>query len=318
MKYAVVFPGQGSQSINMLAGLAAEYAEVNQTFAEASEVLGYDLAELVRSNPEGRLNQTEYTQPAMLAAGYAVWRIWQSKHQAPPGMLAGHSLGEYTALVAGQSISFQEAISLVAARGRFMQSAIPQGQGAMAAILGLEDDQVIEICQDAAEGEVVEAVNFNSPNQIVIAGMVKAVQRAIDLAETEGAKRAIMLPVSVPSHSSLMMAADAQLAERIKAVPIRPSAIPIVHNVDAQVRTEPDAIAEALRHQLHSPVRWVDTVQTIADAGVSLILEFGPGKVLAGLCKRTVRELNVIAVDSPGSMQNAIKAVEELDYANAE
>jgi [acyl-carrier-protein] S-malonyltransferase len=311
MKYAVVFPGQGSQSVNMLADLAAECKEVNQTFAEASEELGYDLAELIRTNPEGKLNQTEFTQPAMLAAGIAVWRIWQNKNQPPPHMVAGHSLGEYTALVAGNSLSFREAINLVAARGRYMQTAVPPGQGAMAAILGLEDDQVIEICHDAAEGELVEAVNFNSPNQIVIAGTVKAVQRAIDLAETEGAKRAIMLPVSVPSHSSLMLAADEQLAERIKSVTIKPSEIPVVHNIDAQVRTEPSAIADALRRQLHNPVRWVDTVQVFADSGIDLILEFGPGKVLAGLCKRTIRELNVVAVDSPASLQNAIKALGE-------
>lgn len=311
MKYAVVFPGQGSQSQTMLADLAAEYSEVIQTFDQASSVLGYNLLELVRRNPEDKLNRTEYTQPAMLVAGIAVWRIWQRKNQPPPAMLAGHSLGEYTALVAGNSMSFEDTVALVAARGRYMQSAVPQGQGAMAAIIGLEDDQVVAICRDAAEDELVEAVNFNSPNQIVIAGTVKAVRRAIDLAEAEGAKRAILLPVSVPSHSSLMIAADEQLAAHIQSVAIRPSEIPVVHNLDAQVRAEPDAIAEALRRQLHHPVQWVDTVQTIAKKGVELILELGPGKVLAGLCKRTIKDLNVIAVDSPKGLGNAISAVKQ-------
>ncbi|MBN1377607.1 MAG: ACP S-malonyltransferase [Gammaproteobacteria bacterium] len=305
MKYAVVFPGQGSQSINMLSELASEYEQINQTYAEASEVLGYDLAGLIRENPEGKLNQTEYTQPAMLSVGVAVWRIWQSRNLPPPSLLAGHSLGEYTALVAANSISFQDAVGLVAARGRFMQSAVPPGQGAMAAILGLEDDQVILVCRDAAEDEVVEAVNFNSPNQIVIAGTVKAVQRAIDLAEAEGATRAIMLPVSVPSHSSLMLAADTQLAQQIASVTIRPPAIPVLHNIDAQARNEPDAIAEALRSQLHNPVRWVDIVQAMHTDGIESILEFGPGKVLAGLCKRTIKELNIAAVDSVSGLNKA-------------
>jgi len=311
MKYAVVFPGQGSQSVNMLADLANEYEIVGQTFAEASEVLGYDLAALIRENPEGRLNQTEYTQPAMLAAGIAVWRIWQSKNLPSPCLLAGHSLGEYSALVAGGSMAYRDTIKLVAMRGRLMQSAVPQGQGAMAAILGLEEDQVIEICQDAAEGEIVEAANFNTPNQIVIAGTVKAIQRAIDLAETEGAKRAIMLPVSVPSHSSLMLAADEQFSEYMQAVEIRPAVIPVMHSIDATTRSEPRDIAEAMRRQLHSPVRWVDTVQAMAERGIEQIFEFGPGKVLAGLCKRTVSDIGVIAVDSPASLENAIKAVGE-------
>jgi [acyl-carrier-protein] S-malonyltransferase len=224
-------------------------------------------------------------------------------------MLAGHSLGEYTALVAGNSLSFREAVSLVAARGRFMQTAVPEGQGAMAAILGLEEAQVREICLAAAEDELVQAVNFNSPQQIVVAGTVKAVQRAIDLAKNQGAKRAILLPVSVPSHSSLMIAADEKLAERIQMAGIKPSEIPVVHNLDAQVRAEPDAIAVALRRQLHHPVRWVDTVHKLADEGVELVLEFGPGKVLAGLCKRTLKSLSVIDVHSPAGLDKARDAV---------
>ncbi len=305
MKYAVVFPGQGSQAVNMLADLAAEYDIVGQTFAEASDVLGYDLADLIQNNADDRLNQTEYTQPAMLSVGVAVWRIWQHENLPVPSILAGHSLGEYTALVAGNAIAFKDAVDLVAARGRFMQSAVPQGQGAMAAILGLSDEQVIDICRNAAQDEVVEAVNFNSPNQVVIAGNATAVQRAIDLAVSEGAKRAIKLPVSVPSHSSLMLAADQQLGERLQSVAIQASEIPVLHNLDAQTRTSPEAIAKALRLQIHNPVRWVDTINAIVTNDIECVLEFGPGKVLTGLCKRINRDINIVAVDSPGSLAKA-------------
>ncbi len=305
MKYAVVFPGQGSQSVNMLADMATEYSIVEQTYTEASEVLGYDLAQIVGENADDKLNQTEYTQPAMLSAGIAVWRIWQDMELPAPSMLAGHSLGEYSALVAGNALSFKDAVSLVAARGRYMQSAVPQGQGAMAAILGLEGKQVVEICRAAEEDETVEAVNFNSPAQIVVAGTVDAVDRAIDLANKAGAKRAIKLPVSVPSHSSLMLAVEEQFARRIQDVDIQSSRIPVLHNIDAKIQTSPDGIARALQQQLHSPVRWVDIIHALHADGVELVLEFGPGKVLAGLCKRTMKELSVVAVDSPAGLQKA-------------
>lgn len=311
MKYAVVFPGQGSQSIDMLQDLAAEYDVVENTFSEASAALGYDLLQLVRDNPDDKLNQTEYTQPAMLAAGVAVWRIWESLDNALPSVLAGHSLGEYTALVAAKSLGFTDAAKLVAIRGKLMQEAVPHGEGAMAAILGLADEQVITVCGDAAEDEVVEAVNFNSPNQVVIAGNIAAVQRAIDLAEQAGAKRAILLPVSVPSHSSLMLAAAETYATYLQQATISTAAVPVIQNFDACIHTDVAAIMNAMQRQLHSPVRWVDSVQSMLDQGVTTILELGPGKVLAGLCKRINRKVNVIAVDTPTQLERAIAALGE-------
>lgn len=309
MKYAVVFPGQGSQSAGMLAELAAVYPQVNETFDEASAALGYDLAELIRENPDGRLDRTEYTQPAMLAAGVAVWRVWQAQDPAaPPAVLAGHSLGEYSALVAAGVLSFPDAVRLVAERGRLMQAAVPAGEGAMAAILGLEDDQVAAVCAEAAGEQVVEPVNFNSPGQVVIAGHKAAVDRAVELASGAGARRAVLLPVSVPSHSSLMREAAGELRERIQAVSVGKPQWPVLHNVDADSRSDAAAIVEALTRQLHNPVRWADTVQSMAGRGVECVLEFGPGKVLAGLCRRIDKRLTVVPVESPGTLEKAIEA----------
>jgi [acyl-carrier-protein] S-malonyltransferase len=313
MNYAVVFPGQGSQAVNMFAEFREEYeSEVAETYAEASEVLGYDLEALVRDNPDDKLNQTEYTQPALLTVGVIAWRIWQEQGVTDPLMLAGHSLGEYSSLVAADVISFADAVALVAERGRLMQQAVPAGEGSMAAILGLDDSVIQDICTEAAQGGVVEAVNFNSPGQVVIAGDHQAVERAIALASSSGAKRAIALSVSVPSHSSLMVPAAEKLAEIMATIKFAPPKIPVLHNIDAQMREEPAAIIDALRHQLHNPVRWVDTVQLMAKQGTELILEFGPGKVLAGLCRRIDRNLKAIAMDSPAGLQKAIDAIEDL------
>ncbi|KAB7627618.1 ACP S-malonyltransferase [Alkalilimnicola sp. S0819] len=305
-KLAVVFPGQGSQSLGMLADLAAQYPQVQQTFAEASEALGYDLWELVQNGPEADLNSTDRTQPAMLAAGVSVWRLWQARGGAEPAFLAGHSLGEYSALVCADALGFADAVRLVADRGRFMQEAVPQGQGAMAAILGLDDEQVRAACEQAAQGEVVEAVNLNAPGQVVIAGAAAAVERAIEAANGLGAKRAMALPVSVPSHCALMEPAAQRLAERLAALEIRSPRIPVIHNTDVSPAGSPDAIRERLVRQLHSPVRWVETVRYLADQGVETVVECGPGKVLAGLNRRILREIKPLPVFDPASLDKAL------------
>ncbi len=311
MAFAVVFPGQGSQSANMLSELRAQSGVVKETFDQASAVLGYDLWELISGNPGNKLDQTEYTQPAMLAAGIAVWRCWQERGLPAPGLLAGHSLGEYTALVAAQSLSFESALRAVQERGRLMQQAVPPGAGAMAAILGLEDDQVRMVCAAVTAGkEIVQAVNFNAPGQVVIAGTAGAVARAVDAATAAGAKRAIMLPVSVPSHSSLMTEAAVALSSCLKKIEFKTPKIPVLHNIDAAPRQTADEIVAALEAQLHSPVLWVKTVQRMTGEGIKTILEFGPGKVLAGLCKRIDKGLAIAAVDSPEGMEKAISVIQ--------
>jgi [acyl-carrier-protein] S-malonyltransferase len=303
-----VFPGQGSQSVGMLAGLASAYPLVGDTFAEASAALGFDLWRLVQEGPPDHLNLTHNTQPAMLAVGVAVWRVWEQQGGTRPAYLAGHSLGEYAALVVGGAIDFADAVRLVAERGRLMQAAVPEGTGAMAAILGLDDDQVRAACAQAAAGEVVEPVNFNSPGQVVIAGHAGAVARAVEAAKLAGAKRAVPLPVSVPSHCALMRPAAEQLAQRLAATAVRMPAIPVLHNVDVAVAPTVDAIRDRLARQLHSPVRWVETVQRLAAEGVVLIVEAGPGKVLAGLSKRIDKNLETVAVYDPESLAAALEA----------
>jgi len=245
----------------MLDTLASEFAEVEATFRIASELLGYDLWDIVQNGPAEKLNSTDITQPAMLAAGVAVWRVWQAKGGAQPRVLAGHSLGEYTALVCGDSLAFEDAIKLVAERGRLMQEAVPAGTGAMAAVLGLDDDTVRAVCAEAAASEVVEAVNFNSPGQVVVAGHKAAVERAVDLAKAKGAKRALLLPVSVPSHCALMQSAAEKLATLLEDVAVQAPQIPVINNVDVAMPGDPDAIRSALVRQLHNPVRWVETIQ---------------------------------------------------------
>lgn len=307
--FSIVFPGQGSQSVGMLGALAAAYPLVTQTFAEASDALGYDLWTLVGNGPAETLNQTARTQPAMLAAGVAVWRIWQSQGGPAPALMAGHSLGEYSALVCAGAIPFADAVGLVAERGRFMQEAVPEGTGAMAAVLGLDDDKVREVCAAAAQGDVVEAVNFNSPGQVVIAGDKAAVGRACELAKGAGARRALPLPVSVPSHCALMKPAADRLSEKLASVGITAPAIPVLHNVSVETADDAQTIRQLLAAQLYSPVRWVETVQKMASAGTSVILEAGPGKVLAGLTKRIDRNLEGVAVFDPDTLDKALESV---------
>lgn len=305
MKSAFVFPGQGSQSVGMMQGWG-DRAEVRATFGEASDALGHDLWTLVTDGPADQLNQTVNTQPAMLAADIAVWRVWLAAEGAPPTLLAGHSLGEYAALVAAGALNFTDAIKLVRFRAEAMQAAVPEGVGAMAAILGLDDDTVRAACADAAAGEVVEAVNLNSPGQVVIAGNKAAVERAMVLAKERGAKRALPLPVSVPSHSSLMLPAAEKLLAHLRSVTIATPTIPVLHNTDVQSHAEPEAIRAALAKQLHTPVRWVETVQALKAAGIDRVIECGPGKVLAGLGKRIDDSLPALALVDEASLQAAL------------
>ena len=311
MALAFVFPGQGSQSVGMLTALAAEYPEVKQTFAEASQALSYDLWEIAEKGPDAELNRTEVTQPAMLAAGVATWRAWLASHGPRPQYMAGHSLGEYTALVCAEAINFADAVRLVAERGRFMQQAVPAGQGGMAAILGLDDAAVRQLCVQAGQGEVLEAVNFNSPGQVVIAGTAAAVARAVAQSKAAGAKRAVLLPVSVPSHCRLMHPAARQMAERLKQVDVRRPTVPVIHNAHVQPESDPEAIRNALVSQIESPVRWVETIQQMAAKGVTHLVECGPGKVLTGLNKRIVKTLETWPVFDPATLQAALATVRQ-------
>lgn len=298
MKFAFVFPGQGSQSPGML-DIFSDIPVVRDTLTEANDALNQDLAKLIAEGPEEALNATVNTQPAMLVAGIATWRTWLEIGNVPPVLLAGHSLGEYSALVAAESLTFADALKLVRLRAELMQSAVPAGEGAMAAILGLDDDEIRAACLEAAQGEVVEAVNFNSPGQVVIAGASAAVARAMEACKTRGAKRALPLPVSVPSHCALMKPAAEQLAAALASIDIKPPRIPVLHNVDVLSHSDPDKIRDALARQLYSPVRWVETVQAIAAADIRLLAECGPGKVLAGLTKRINSELRGVALTDP-------------------
>jgi len=309
MSFAMVFPGQGSQSIGMLAALAEHEPLVKQTFAEASDVLGYDLWQLVQQGSEEQLNSTDKTQPAMLAAGVATWRVWRHHGGAKPTVMAGHSLGEYSALVCAGGLDFKTAISLVRFRGEAMQSAVPQGQGAMAAILGLEDADVIAGCEIAAQGEVVQAANFNSAGQVVIAGQKSAVDRAIAVLTEKGAKRAIMLPVSVPSHTVLMKPAAEQLAKKLSSIDIQVPDTPI-YTVDMRQHQDAQGIRHALYEQLVGPVCWTQTIRAILDSGIKTIIECGPGKILTGLNRRIDRnkELVMMAVEDTPSLQAALVA----------
>ena len=306
---AFVFPGQGSQSLGMLAELGAQHALVRDTFAEASSALGYDLRALVQEGPEERLNQTDKTQPAILTASIALWRLWQAEGGAAPAYVAGHSLGEYSALVAAGSLGFAEAVKLVERRGQLMQEAVPAGTGGMAAILGLEDADVLAACAEAAQGEVVSAVNFNAPGQVVIAGAAAAVERAIEACKARGAKRAVALPVSVPSHCALMRPAAERFAEAVEAIAWQVPQIALVQNVSAQVPADLDTLKRDLLAQLYSPVRWVETVQLLAAKGVSDLVECGPGKVLAGLNKRCAKGVNTHNLDSADAFAAARAAL---------
>ena len=310
MTLAFVFPGQGSQSVGMLAALGAAEPVVRETFEEASQVLGYDLWALAQQGPEAELGATERTQPAMLAAGVAVWRAWREHGGAMPVAMAGHSLGEYTALVCSGSLDFRTAVDLVRFRGQAMQRAVPLGTGAMAAVLGLDDADVEAACREAAGDEVVEPVNFNAPGQVVIAGHAAAVVRAIEAAKARGAKRAVQLPVSVPSHSSLMVGAADELAARLATVEVRMPNVPDVYTVEVRRHASPDGIRAALREQLFKPVRWADTVRAMLASGVTTLVECGPGKVLTSLNKRVEKrpDLKVLAVDDPDTLAAALSA----------
>lgn len=306
---AFVFPGQGSQKVGMLAEIAGQYPSVRQTFAEASEALGYDVWALVQEGPQESLNLTEKTQPILLTSSVALWRVWQELGGAQPALLAGHSLGEFSALVCAGSLAFADAVRLVRARGQFMQTAVPVGEGAMAAVLGLEDDQIVQICADAsAQGGVVEAVNFNSPGQVVIAGTVAAVDRAVELCKAAGSKRAMPLPVSAPFHTSLMRPAGDRLREAMVDLEIKAPSIPVVHNVHAQTESDPQRIKALLVEQIYSPVKWVGCVQYMVAHGITTTVECGPGRVLSGLNKRIEKSLNGLGIDDPAGLQQTLAA----------
>ena len=306
-KIAVVFPGQGSQTLGMLADLAAAHPVVEETFAEASSALGYDLWQLVQQGPAEELNKTWQTQPALLAASVAIWRVWQQQNGTQPVLMAGHSLGEYSALVCAGVLDFKQAISLVELRGKLMQEAVPAGTGAMYAIIGLDNDAIAKACEESAQGQIVSPVNFNSPGQVVIAGNKEAVERAGAACKAAGAKRALPLPVSVPSHCALMKPAADKLAVALENVTFSAPQYSVVNNVDVKIETSPEAIRSALIRQLYSPVRWTESVEFMAAQGVEQLLEVGPGKVLTGLTKRIVDTLTAAAVNDTASLAAALE-----------
>lgn len=303
---AFVFPGQGSQAVGMLAELAADHPQIGETFAEASEALGYDLWQLCQNGPEAELNRTDRTQPAILAASIALWRVWEANSSVRPAFVAGHSLGEYSALVVAGVIGFADALRLVERRGQLMQQAVPAGEGAMAAILGLTDEQIVQLCAEAAQGEVVSAVNFNAPGQVVVAGQAAAVDRAIDACKAAGAKRAISLPVSVPSHCALMKPAAEQLAIDFAQLDWQQPQMTLVQNVSARPAADLDALRSQLVEQLYSPVRWVGSIEYIAAQGVTDLIECGPGKVLSGLNKRCAKGVATHNLDSAAGLAAAL------------
>ena len=304
-KFAMVFPGQGSQTVGMLAELAGNYPIVQETFKQASEVLGYDLWQLVQEGPVEELNKTWQTQPALLTASVAVYRVWQQKYPAlKPEVMAGHSLGEYSALVCAGVLDFQDAVKLVELRGKLMQQAVPEGTGAMYAIIGLDNDAIINACKQAEQGEVVSAVNFNSPGQVVIAGAKAAVERAAALCKEAGAKRALPLAVSVPSHCALMKPAADQLSVSLESITLKAPVVAVLNNVDVKAETDAVAIRNALVRQLYSPVRWTETVEKMAQNGVEVLVEVGPGKVLNGLAKRIVDSLQAVSVNDVKSLDS--------------
>ncbi|MBY4677176.1 ACP S-malonyltransferase [Marinobacterium arenosum] len=303
---AFVFPGQGSQQVGMLAELAEAHSVITDTFAEASEVLGYDLWALVQNGPAEELNKTEKTQPALLTAGVALWRLWQQQGGATPSIMAGHSLGEYTALVCAGAISFADGVKLVQSRGEYMQQAVPAGTGAMAAILGLGDAEIQQACADAAQGEVVSPVNYNCPGQVVIAGQKAAVERAIEACKAAGAKRAVPLPVSVPSHCELMKPAAEQMKQALANITVSEPEIPVMQNVSAALPASVDELKENLLAQLYSPVLWTNSVQAMVEQGVERTVECGPGKVLSGLNKKVHKPLAVAAIGDLAGLEKAL------------
>ncbi|BEM81862.1 malonyl CoA-acyl carrier protein transacylase [Serratia marcescens] len=306
-QFAFVFPGQGSQTVGMLAELAAQFPIVEETFGKASSALGYDLWQLVQQGPAEELNKTWQTQPALLAASVAIFRVWQQQGGKAPALMAGHSLGEYSALVCAGVLDFKAAIRLVELRGKLMQEAVPEGTGAMYAIIGLDNDAIAKACEESAQGQVVSPVNFNSPGQVVIAGNKEAVERAGAACKAAGAKRALPLPVSVPSHCALMKPAADKLAVALQDITFNAPQVPVVNNVDVRTENDPEAIRSALVRQLYSPVRWTESVEFIAAQGVTSLLEVGPGKVLTGLTKRIVDTLTAAAVNDTASLSAALE-----------
>jgi [acyl-carrier-protein] S-malonyltransferase len=308
MNIAFTFPGQGSQSVGMLADLAQSHPQIEETFAEASRVLGFDLWEVAQTGPEERLNATQCTQPAMLAGGVAVARMLRDLRPAlAPTFLAGHSLGEYSALVVAGGLEFEAAVRLVAERARCMQEAVASGEGAVAAILGLEDEQVIEVCTEAGGGEVVQAVNFNAPGQVVIAGHASAVERAVDVAKKRGAKRALRLPLSVPVHCDLMRPAALRFSEILRSASLATPRIPVLHNADVTSGKDPEQIRVALVQQIHRPVHWTRTVRTLISSGIDTLVEVGPGKVLTGLAKRIDRNVGAVPTCDPDTLDRFLE-----------
>ncbi|MGP1928709.1 MAG: ACP S-malonyltransferase [Arsenophonus sp. NC-WZS1-MAG3] len=303
--FAMIFPGQGSQSLGMLANLAKEFTVVEETFAESSNVLGYDLWDLIQNASEKELNKTWKTQPALLSASVAIFRVWQKKKGKMPTLMAGHSLGEYSALVCADVIDFKSAVKLVELRGRLMQEAVPIGMGAMYVIIGLDNESILASCQQATQDQVVSAVNFNSPRQVVIAGEKSAVKRAVALCKAAGAKRTLPLAVSVPSHCALMQPAAKKLAEALEEIVFNKPNIPIVNNVDVKIENSLEGIRHALVRQLYNPVRWVETIEFMAEYGIVKLLEIGPGKILTGLTKDNVSTINSVAINDTASLNAA-------------
>lgn len=299
---AFVFPGQGSQKVGMLAELAGQHAVIKETFSEASDALDYDLWDLIQHGEQEQLNLTERTQPILLTSSVALWRVWQQQGGVQPSVLAGHSLGEFSALVCAGSLSFTDAVTLVRDRGQFMQTAVPVGEGAMAAVLGLDDKVIVDICQQTG----AEAVNFNSPGQVVIAGKVAAVDQAIGLLKEAGAKRAMSLPVSAPFHTTLMRPAGEKLAEKVAELAVSAPAIPVVHNVHAQTESDPEKIKTLLVEQIYSPVKWTNCIQTMVAMGITKTLECGPGKVLGGLSRRIDRSLTSLSIEDAAGLEKAL------------
>ncbi len=306
---AFVFPGQGSQKIGMLANVAAKYPLIEETFAQASEALGYDMWQLVQEGEQADINLTEKTQPILLTASVALWRLWLQQGGAKPSLMAGHSLGEFTALVCAGSLDFADAVRLVRARGQFMQTAVPVGVGAMAAIIGLDDEVINSICVEASQGECVQAVNYNSPGQVVIAGKVSAVDRAIEKLKEAGAKRALPLPVSAPFHTDLMRPAGEKLQQELASITILQPEIPVVHNVHAKAESDVERIRDLLVQQIYSPVKWVSCVEAMVSKGIDTTVECGPGKVLSGLNKRIDKSLSCMAIEEEQAFLDALAAL---------
>lgn len=306
---AFVFPGQGSQKIGMLADLAEQNPIIEKTFSEASDVLGYDMWQLIQQGAQEDINLTQRTQPILLTCSVAIWRLWNEKQGAVPSQMAGHSLGEWSALVCANVIDFADGLRIVEARGKYMQQAVPVGQGAMAAIIGLDDQAILDACTEARDLGVVDAVNFNAPGQVVIAGSNDAVERAMEICKSAGAKRALPLPVSAPFHTSLMKPAADNLADMVNAVSFRAPEVPIMHNVHAKNEQDPEAIKALMLEQIYSPVKWVDCVKQLKESGINTIVECGPGKVLSGLCKRIDRDLTSVATENVVDFDAALSII---------